>query len=242
MIVTSESIILNSRKYGDTSKIITLYSMDYGKISVIAKGARMPKNKFGSSLEPLSCTSATFYLRPNTELYLLSKSELSRKWIRIYNSIEHLSTGFAVIETISITQLNKNPNPELYSLLYDTIDFINELHDNPKSVVVWFFCRFAEIMGFGLDLNFKGTNTSEVFTVSIDNGMIIGLNNIANNRIFKLNSELLEKLSDINAVDIVKSTDYKLEKIEFATLNNFFSSYFSYHFDHKFVLKSGNLF
>ena len=37
MIVSTNAIVLRSMKYGDTSKIVTVYSRKYGKMKVIAK-------------------------------------------------------------------------------------------------------------------------------------------------------------------------------------------------------------
>ncbi|MBX3043679.1 MAG: DNA repair protein RecO [Candidatus Kapabacteria bacterium] len=242
MIVTSEGIVLNSRKYSESSKILSLYSADYGKISLIAKGARMPKSKFGSSLEPLSCASATFYMKPNQELYLLSKSELARKWLRIYNSSEHLTAGFVIIETISLTQLQKHPNPELYSLLSDCIEYLNELHENPYSIVIWFFCRFSEIMGFELNINSVAIRDGLIYPIQVDSGSVEYENSGENVKYFKMNSIVLAKLVELNQAEIDLSTKINLNKVEIATIYNFFGTYFSYHFDMKFVLKTGNIF
>jgi DNA repair protein RecO (recombination protein O) len=242
MIVTSEAIILNSRKYGDTSKIITVFSSDYGKISFIAKGARMPKNKFGSSLEPLSCSSATFYLKPNTELYLLSKSEISKKWTKIYKSEEHLTSGFMIIETISKSQLGKNPNIELYDLLNLTLEQLNQLKPNPNSLVICFFCKFAELMGFELNLFEFNLYPHSLTTILIDTGSVVPNALSHHNKTFKLTNELAAKLYEISISEIEMISEIELNRNEFSTLNNFFSIYFSYHLDFSFVLKSGNIF
>ena len=61
MIVSTDAIVLRSMKYGETSKIVTLYSKKFGKIKVIAKGARSAKSKFGASLEPMMHSSVIFY-------------------------------------------------------------------------------------------------------------------------------------------------------------------------------------
>jgi DNA repair protein RecO (recombination protein O) len=242
MIVTSESIVLNSRKYGDTSKIITVFSIDYGKITLIAKGSRVPRSKFGSSIEPISCSNITFYMKPNTDLYLMSNSELSKKWLRIYNSSEHLVAAFNIIESISRTQLNKNPNPELYSLLVDTLEFLNELNKSPETVVIWFFCKFAEIMGFELNIPDVSPLSNMIFPVLIESGSVVNSRIDAVGRVFKLNSVVMSKLFQLIHTDIDLIEQIDLSNTENTTLYNFFGTYFSYHFESKFVLKSGNIF
>ncbi len=239
MIVTSEVIILNSKKFGDTSKIVSVFSKDYGKISMIAKGSRLPKNKFASSLEPLSISNFNFYLKPNTDLYLLSKSEISKKILKIYKSPEHLSAGFMLIETISKTQLNKIPNFELYDLLSDTIGFLNDLKNNPNSLVIFFFCQFVKIMGFELNLIDIDDNKQALTNIIIDTGNVLINEKSYHNKIFKMNNEIANKLYEISCSNLDSIENIELNKNEFTILNNFFSVYFSYHLDFSFVLKSG---
>lgn len=241
MIVTSEGIILNSKKYGDTSKIISVFTLEYGKISLIAKGARMSKNKFGSSLEPLSCSNLTFYLKPNTDLYLLSKSELSKKWFSIYGSAESLSAGFTILETVSVSQLIKHPNPELYVLLSECIENLNISENNPQSTVIWFFCRFAEIMGFELNFENISDDTNIIYQLAVDSGSLLMNYQPTSSRVFKIASELMIKFANINYSELSEIKNNNLTKTEIITLYNFFGTYFSYHFDTKFVLKTVNL-
>src|SRR5574343_1400798 len=75
MLVETPALILSSIKYGDTSKIISVYSRDYGKINLIAKGAYTSKSKFGASIEPFSLTKLSFNYNPNKTLYTLRLSD-----------------------------------------------------------------------------------------------------------------------------------------------------------------------
>lgn len=240
MIVTNDAIVLSSRKFSDTSKIITVFTKDYGKVSLIAKGARTMKSKFGSSIEPLSSLTATFYLKPNTDLYLLSKSEILNKWIRIYNSSEHIAMGFALVETVSITQEVKHPNSELYSMLSDCLSYLNELPNNPGNCLIWFFYKYAEFLGFDLNLT-KEFSDDYIYTILIDTGSVISNTQIRHRLLFKMKGELLTKLKQVSENELHAIDDIAINKIKFSTLYNFFGTYFSYHLDMNFVLKSGSI-
>ena len=87
MIVSTESVVLNSRKFGDTSKIVTFYTKEGGLIKAVAKGSRASKNKFGSSLEPLSHSFISYYEKPEKDLFLLSKAETINPFRKITDSI-----------------------------------------------------------------------------------------------------------------------------------------------------------
>ena len=42
LIVKTKAIVLRSWRMGETSKLVTLYTEDCGKVKVTAKGARKP--------------------------------------------------------------------------------------------------------------------------------------------------------------------------------------------------------
>ena len=98
MIITTEAIILHSRKYSDTSKILVAFTRDEGKVSLIAKGARNPKSKFGGCLEPLSFSSLTIYKKANKELHTLGKAEIITPLRRLTADYDKLTTALSIAE------------------------------------------------------------------------------------------------------------------------------------------------
>ncbi|GAJ11315.1 unnamed protein product, partial [marine sediment metagenome] len=58
----TQGIVLGSIDWHETSKIVTFYTKDFGKIRGVAKGARRKKSKF-SPLEILSRHTIVFYER-----------------------------------------------------------------------------------------------------------------------------------------------------------------------------------
>lgn len=79
MLVTTPVTILKSYDYAETSKILRCLTRDYGLRSLIAKGARRPRSRFGGLVEPFTDGIATFYLREGRDLHTLSAFELTRE-------------------------------------------------------------------------------------------------------------------------------------------------------------------
>ena len=100
MIVTTEAIVLRRRKQGDTSKILTLYTKAFGKLNVIAKGAREVKSKFGASLETFTHATVVFYRKEHRDLHLLSKAETIESNSQISKSLEKIEQAMAIIELV----------------------------------------------------------------------------------------------------------------------------------------------
>lgn len=78
-LVTTPATVLKTYEYSETSKILRLLTRDRGLCSVIAKGARRPKSRFGGLLEPFTDGIATFYSKQGRELHTLSSFELVRE-------------------------------------------------------------------------------------------------------------------------------------------------------------------
>ncbi len=77
-IITSRCLVLQSRPFGDTSKILRLLTVDRGPVSVIARGALRPKSRISGVTEPFAEGVATVYLKPNRDLHTLSSFDLLR--------------------------------------------------------------------------------------------------------------------------------------------------------------------
>jgi len=77
-IVTTTSLVLQTYRFGDTSKILRLLTSDFGPLSALARGALRPKSRLGGVLEPFVEGRATLYLKPNRDLHTLSGFELIR--------------------------------------------------------------------------------------------------------------------------------------------------------------------
>ena len=54
MIVQTEGLVLRNFRMSESSKVVIVYTRNFGKVRLVAKGARRPKSKFGASLEPLT--------------------------------------------------------------------------------------------------------------------------------------------------------------------------------------------
>ncbi len=77
-ILASDALVLRTYKMGETSKIVVLLARSLGKLRAVAKGARGPRSRYQSALEPLSEVRVTLYGRQGTELYRLGACELQR--------------------------------------------------------------------------------------------------------------------------------------------------------------------
>ena len=71
-VYKTDAVVLKQMPLGETNRIITFYTREYGKIAAIARGVRRPGSKFGGSLEiPPSLYFQGLMILQSLELRLL---------------------------------------------------------------------------------------------------------------------------------------------------------------------------
>jgi DNA repair protein RecO (recombination protein O) len=68
---SSLAIVLRWRAYGESDKIATFLTEDFGKLTGIAKGAKNSRRRFPNSLEPLARVRVHFRQKPTANLAFL---------------------------------------------------------------------------------------------------------------------------------------------------------------------------
>jgi len=76
--LVTESIVLHSFDYLETSRILRLLTRDAGVQSVLARGARRSQRRFGSAMDLFAQGVAEIHVRPNRELQTLASLDVTR--------------------------------------------------------------------------------------------------------------------------------------------------------------------
>ncbi|MGA2410850.1 MAG: DNA repair protein RecO [Candidatus Binataceae bacterium] len=72
---STPAIVLRTRDYAESDRIVTLLTRDFGKLSGIAKGAKASRRRFERKLEPFSHVNLFFRRRPNGQLVFITRAE-----------------------------------------------------------------------------------------------------------------------------------------------------------------------
>lgn len=148
----TEAIVLKTQRSGETSKIITLYSPNFGKLKVIAKGSRGLKSRFFGTLETLNHVSVVYYFKQTREYQFLSQADIIQPYAYIKNDLQKYALATIFCELIDKTELEQT-NPYLFQVLVDVLDAINKTSKNLPNYYFWFLLKFLKINGFSPDLS-----------------------------------------------------------------------------------------
>lgn len=153
MLTKTDAVVVRSMKYGDTSKIVTFYTRQFGKLKGIAKGARRRGNKFGASLEPMSYVTLVLYKKEHRDLHLISQCDQIRSFGTLQDSIEKMSAGLSVLELVDGLSHEEEENHALFSLIVETLSVLDSSSRNYQSLARSFQLKLASLLGYAPSLN-----------------------------------------------------------------------------------------
>ena len=141
-----DAFLLHQRPYGNTSVMAEMFTLDNGRISVIARGAKNPKSKFFGVLSPFSKLRITY--RGRSELKTLTNVD---KEDIFSNSFSKLSYTLLYINELLIKILPQGaPQKELFNL-YDK--FLLEIKTSNEIDIILrrFEIDLLEMLGYGIN-------------------------------------------------------------------------------------------
>ena len=148
MLLRTDAIVLSSAVQGETSRRVTLYSRDKGKLTVLAKGARSARSHFGSSLQVASHVQIVFYYRSPHSLHILNESTHIELYHRILQDPDKLAVAMRICELTSHLTESEDPDPVIYRLLILVMRILNDLDGKEKILLLYFQLQLADTLGF----------------------------------------------------------------------------------------------
>ncbi|HTW92077.1 MAG TPA: DNA repair protein RecO [bacterium] len=166
-IVRSEAVCLSVKDYHESSKLLMFFTLEYGKVSCLAKGARRLRSKFGAALDLFAQSRIIYYMRENRTLFTLSDAELVHSFscsqLPTPDSLSRFLAAEQMTEfVLRVTQPN-DPSPHLYRLLLSylsTLESLPPYSSTPDSrlstpcsaLVCSFLLKAASFLGFRPEL------------------------------------------------------------------------------------------
>ena len=198
-ILKTEAIVLSKMDYGDTSNILSLYTKESGKLSVIIKGARSPKSKSGHIADPLNYVQIVIYKKDTRDIQILSSIDLVSHFPHLKEDIDKLKYSFAIIELVKKLTPEHETNLRLFNGLSRILLLIDSSKEKPKILFGRFFLFFLKEIGYEVQLgkcaSCQESNLSEEnLGYNFDLGILCSNCSNKNRTDFKLSQELFNYL------------------------------------------------
>ena len=222
MIENVEGIILNTRNYNDTSKILDIFTKKYGVIGVIAKGCKSLKSNLRSVTDKLTYATFTIYYKKD-KLSILTEASVINNYSNIKKDIVKISYASYMLDLTNQVYKQNNSN-DLYDYLISALNKINEGF-NPLVITNILELKYLDYLG--IMPNLDGCivcGSKNVVTLSSDKGGYLCKNCLTNEPI--TSDKAIKLIRMYYYVDIDKISKLDLSKDVISEVNNFIDDYY----------------
>ncbi len=141
------ALVLRITEFSETSYVTALLTREFGRISVLAKGARRPKNPFDSALDLLTHCRILFLRKSSGGLDLLTEARLERRFRPPRGELARLYAGYYVAELLLSLTDEYDPHPELFDVADATLSALGQSQPPVGAVVLWFELAALRLLG-----------------------------------------------------------------------------------------------
>ena len=222
MVIDVEGIIINTKNYGDTSKIIDIFTKEYGVIGVMAKGCKSLKSNLRSVTDKLIYANFTLYYKKD-KLSLLSEASVINNFSNIKKDIEKISYASFLLDLTNQVYKQSGDN-EIYNLLISALLKINT-NFNPMVITNIVELKYLEYLGVMPILDGCSIcGSKSVITLSSDKGGYLCSKCRSNEPL--VSDKAIKLVRMYTLVDINKISKLDLNKDVVREVNRFIDDYY----------------
>lgn len=148
-IYKTEAIVLKDYDLGEQDKIIVFYSRRYGKIKVIAKGARRIKSRFAPLIQPPSYNSLLIYENRKGNLDVLRECVAKYQFLKIKKDLLRFAYVCYLFEIIDKFTEQGEPQFSLFRLLLKILFLMENISKCSLNLLIESFqLKLLNILGY----------------------------------------------------------------------------------------------
>lgn len=175
--LSSEAVMLSTGDLGETDRLVSVYTKDFGRIKAVAKGAKKSRKRFGSALEPFTHIELFFTDRENSTLARLDNCRIITTYPEIASNIKTVAYGSYLIELVNIFTPERQKNIQIFYLLNHFIGLLSaggfregmlRLFEHRFFMLTGYMPQFLQCVACG-----KGFNLATTYMFSVNKGGIV---------------------------------------------------------------------
>ncbi len=129
MLVKWEGIIIRSVDYGESSKVITLFTREHGKIGLMARGAKKPQSRLAAVSQLFTHGYYLCKTGAGSGMAELSQGEILDSYRDLRQDIMRTAYAAYIAELMDRLTMEREANPFLFQLLSLTFRYLDEGKD-----------------------------------------------------------------------------------------------------------------
>lgn len=140
----TEGIVIKRKNFGEADRILTVFTKNKGKISIIAKGVRKISSRRSSHIELLNLSLLTCH---DSKMPILTEAEALSYFSPLKCDLTKAGYAFYVCELIDGLLAEHQENRAVFNLLQQVF-YDLEIEENPKKRIKRFEEELIILLGF----------------------------------------------------------------------------------------------
>lgn len=151
---TTLALVLRKYDFSETSQTAKLYTREWGRLSVLAKGSKRGGADLRGPLDVLDLGEAEVVKRRDSDLHLLSKWLPSTGFPRLRHRLDRLAAALFVAEVLREGTRDEDPAPLLFDAAVEVLRMLESaVLGGVVAARAWFALRYLDQSGLGPELD-----------------------------------------------------------------------------------------
>ncbi len=146
-VFTTDAIVIRSLPYGESDKIVTFFTKDFGKLKAIVKGARRSRKRFQNALELFAHIRLVFFDREAGGLVRGEGCDILGSFQKIREDLKKILYGNYFLELMNEMSGEREANREAFDLLLSFLSILEKMEPEEEQLRM-FEIRMLTLFGY----------------------------------------------------------------------------------------------
>lgn len=145
-VVLVEGIVTRYTNYRENDRIISIFTIERGRIDAKARGCRKATSALLPACQPF--VFGQFELYNSKDKYTVNQCEIKETFFPLREDYTRFAYGSAMLQLINSAVQENEPNESLFSLLYHALSFLAYGAGAPQDMMSCFLIRYLDRIGY----------------------------------------------------------------------------------------------
>lgn len=229
-----EAYVIRATRMSESSRVVTLFSKEMGKVKAVAKGVGRPKSKMSGAVELFNLIEGILYKKETADLGTLGSADVLQSYPKITSNARKYGFGSAWCEVLDKTSQPEHPRPETFALTSEIFQCLSEAEPGLSGLIFWSgLLKLLGIEGYapGLEkcISCGKEKLGERISISLSRGGIVCDKCLGEDemivRVSSIGLELLRRMKTLPIRDLIASDHDRKAGREAAEVIISFASY-----------------